>query len=77
MREDTPIFWSVADEYRKAGRRLDSLPFRFVKPKGTIRFLEPMTTGIEPLYNNFYKRPVTHCTGADDCVICQAFKAFD
>lgn len=47
---DTPIFWSLLNEYRRAGRKMESLPYRTIKPKGTITFLSETSTGIHPVF---------------------------
>lgn len=51
---DTPIFWSLVDEKRKAGYDLPW--YRTFKPSGTISLLDSQSTGIHPAFNLSLKR---------------------
>ena len=51
---DTPIFWSLVDERRKAGQYL---PWhRMWKPSGTVGLLDSHSTGIYPEFSISIKR---------------------
>jgi len=67
----TPIFWSLVKEYRKAGHNLPW--YQSFKPSGTISILPSTTTGIMPVFGNYYKRQVSTMVCKPNCPLCTEF----